>query len=84
FAEASHLMENLATLRPQLVQQLLEQCNSIKVKRLFLYFAEKHDHEWFNHLNKNKINLGSGKRVVVKNGKLDKKYQITVLSETTA
>jgi len=84
FAEASHLMENLAMLRPQLVQQLLEQCNSIKVKRLFLYFAEKHDHEWFNRLNINKINLGSGKRVVVKNGKLDKKYQITVLSETIA
>ena len=84
FAEASHLMENLATLRPQLVQQLLEQCNSIKVKRLFLYFAEKHDHEWLNQLNINKINLGTGKRVVVKNGKLDKKYQITVLSEAIA
>lgn len=84
FAEASLLMENLTTLRPQLVQQLLEQCNSIKVKRLFLYLAEKHDHEWFNQLKLNKVNLGSGKRVVMKNGKLDKKYQITVLSETSA
>ena len=82
FTEASYLMENLTTLRPQLVQNLLEKCNSIKVKRLFLYFAEKHEHEWFNQLNINKINLGTGKRVVVKNGKLDKKYMITVLSET--
>lgn len=84
FSEASHLMENLTTLRPQLVQKLLEQCNSIKVKRLFLYFAEKHEHEWLNQLNINRINLGTGKRVVVKNGKLDKKYQITVLAETNA
>lgn len=84
FAEASLLMENLTTLRPQLVQNLLEQCNSIKVKRLFLYFAEKHEHQWYNRLNINKINLGTGKRVVVKNGKLDKKYQITVITETNA
>lgn len=84
FAEASYLMENLTTLRPQLVQNLLEQCNSIKVKRLFLYFAEKHEHQWFGQLKINRINLGTGKRVVVKNGILDKKYQITVLSETYA
>lgn len=84
FAEASQLMENLTTLRPQLVQNLLQQCNSIKIKRLFLYFAEKHEHEWFRQLNMNKINLGTGKRVVVKNGKLDKTYQITVAVETNA
>lgn len=82
FAEASKLMENLTTLRPRLVQQLLESCNSKKVKRLFLYFAEKHDHEWFGQINIKKIDIGTGKRVVVKNGTLDKKYQITVLSET--
>ena len=84
FAEVSQLMENLTTLRPQSVQILLERCNSIKVKRLFLYFAEKHEHEWFNQLNINKVNLGTGKRVVVKNGKLNKKYQITVFNETNA
>ena len=82
FAEASLLMENLATLRPKLVQQFLEQCNSIKVKRLFLYFAELHNHDWLDQLDVQKIDLGSGKRMIVKNGKLDKKFQITVLPET--
>jgi len=82
FAEASHIMENLAMLRPQLVQQLLEGCKSVKVKRLFLYFADQHNHEWLSQLNTEKIDLGAGKRVIVKNGKLDSKYLITVIPET--
>jgi group I intron endonuclease len=81
FDEALKIMERLTTLRPQLVQQLLEECNSVKVKRLFLYMAEKNDHQWFQDLNIEKINLGSGKRVIVKNGVFDKKYLITVPRE---
>lgn len=76
--EALLLMEGLATLRPNLVQQLLEQCRSIKVKRLFLYLAERCQHEWLKKLNFKKISLGKGKRMVVKKGHLDLKYQITV------
>jgi hypothetical protein len=37
--EAKLLMEGLTTLRPKLVQKLLEACNSVKVKRLFLFFG---------------------------------------------
>lgn len=81
FDEASKIMEGLTTLRPQLVQNLLEECSSIKVKRLFLFMAEKHDHAWFNELNLDRISLGSGKRVIVKDGTLDKKYNITVPKE---
>jgi len=81
FDEASHVMENLTTLHPELVQQLLENCNSIKVKRLFLYLAEKHNHDWFNELDLAKVNLGKGKRVIVKGGKLDKKYEIVIPQE---
>jgi len=81
FDEASKIMEGLTTLRPQLVQQLLEECNSVKVKRLFLYMAEKNEHQWFQELNIEKINLGSGKRVIVKDGVFDKKYLITVPRE---
>ena len=66
FDEAAKIMEGLTTLRPQLVQNLLEECSSVKVKRLFLFMAEKLDHEWVNELNIEKINLGSGKRVIVK------------------
>lgn len=41
------LMEGLNNLRPNQVQDLLEKCESVKVKRLFLYLAEKAGHEWF-------------------------------------
>ncbi len=81
FGEAAHITESLTTLRPQIVQQLLENCNSIKVKRLFLYLAEKQNHSWLKDLEFSKINLGIGKRVIAKNGFLDKKYQITVPKE---
>lgn len=83
FSEASFIMENLTSLRPQLGQQLMSLCNSVKAKRLFMYFAEKHNHAWVNQLNLNKIDLGKGKRVIVQHGRFDKKYQITVPLETT-
>ncbi len=82
FDEASHIMENLAMLRPKLVQKLLEHCQSVKIKRLFLYFAERHHHDWLSQLNTTKIELGTGKRMIIKNGKLDPKYLITVRPET--
>ena len=81
FDEAEKIIEELTTLRPQLVQNLLEECNSVKVKRLFLFMAEKHEHEWMKELNTDRINLGSGKRVIVSNGLLDRKYNITVPRE---
>lgn len=76
--EMNYLSEGLVSLRPSVVQSLLEDCTSIKVKRLFLYLAEKHDHGWFKRIDISKIELGSGKRQIMKGGKLDKKYQITV------
>jgi len=81
FDEAMKIMEGLTTLRPKMVQELLERCNSVKVKRLFLFMAEKCQHSWFKELDSTKLNLGSGKRVVVQNGVLDKKYHITVPRE---
>ncbi len=76
--ECYQLMEGLNNLRPNLVQTLLESCTSIKVKRLFLYLAEKANHSWVKHLNIEKIDLGSGKRSIVKNGVYNPKYKITV------
>ena len=78
FEEASLIMENLAGLRPELVQKLLEACRFVKVKRLFLYLAEKYSHPWFSRLDLSKLDLGKGKRLIVQRGMLDKKYQITV------
>ncbi len=76
--EADLIFENLVSLRPKEIQILLEKCSSIKVKRMFLFFAERHNHQWFKKLDLKKIDLGSGDRLIHKKGKLDKKYRITV------
>lgn len=79
--ECFELMEGLNNLPPKQVQTLLEDCQSVKVKRLFLYLAEKADHSWFKQLDLTKVDLGKGKRSIVKNGVLIDKYGITVPKE---
>lgn len=78
FNHAWQIMEGLTTLRPEIMQSLLKLSNSVKVNRLCLYMAEKNQFQWFNKLNKETINLGSGKRSIVKGGKFNEDYQITV------
>lgn len=77
-SESFELMEGLASLRPAKVQELLENCKSIKVKRLFLYFAEKTNHGWFKYLDISKINLGAGNRSLVESGVLIPKYKLVL------
>lgn len=79
--ECYELMEGLNNLNPNQLQSLLEKCQSVKVKRLFMYLAEKAGHEWFQYLNFKKIDLGKGKRSIVKNGVFVSKYMITVPKE---
>jgi hypothetical protein len=57
---------------------LLSHCNSVKVKRLFFWFAEHHNHAWLQKIDQSAIDLGKGKRMLVRGGKLDPKYNITV------
>ncbi|MCK7460193.1 type IV toxin-antitoxin system AbiEi family antitoxin [Idiomarina aminovorans] len=76
--EVYELMEGLNNLRPVSVQKLLEACKSIKVKRLFLYMADKANHDWVRYLNLDNVNLGSGKRSIVAGGVYVAKYRITV------
>jgi len=78
FEESLLIMESLVTLRPEIVQKLLEICRFVKVKRLFMYMAEKHKHPWVEKLDRSRIDLGRGKRRIVSGGELDPKYQITV------
>lgn len=75
---AYQTMEFLSSLRPVLLQELLEKTKSIKVKRLFFYMAEKINYPWFEKLNIKKINLGKGIRKIVAGGKFDKKYKIVI------
>jgi len=78
FDQADQLMGALATLSPRRLQRLLEDCVSVKVKRLFFYFADRHGHAWLKALDRNTIDLGSGNRVLVRSGRLDPTYRITV------
>ena len=79
-AEAYLLMENLISLRPTVVQQLLQSCQSIKVKRLFMHLAEKCEHPWVRHLDVSKVDFGKGKRVIAGGGVYDSKYQLSLPS----
>jgi len=79
--ESFELMEGLGALRPAKVQELLEICKSLKVKRLFLHFAEKANHNWFKYLDISKIDLGVGKRSLVESGVLISKYKLVLPNE---
>jgi hypothetical protein len=78
FHQVDMLMADLANLRPRRLAKLLADCRSVKVKRLFFFFADRHPHTWRRHLHPDAFDLGTGKRVLVKGGKLDPKYLITV------
>ena len=78
FHQADMLMESLVSLSPRRMTRLLQECRSIKVKRLFLWLAERHRHAWFKRLDRSGLDLGRGKRMLVQGGKLDSKYLITV------
>ena len=78
FQQADVLMEGLVDLSPLRMTRLLSACRSVKVKRLFLWFAERHGHQWVDRLDLSGVDLGSGKRALVRGGRLDAKYQITV------
>lgn len=79
--ECYQVMEGLTTLRPKLLQPLLEQCGSVKVKRLFLYMAEKAGHDWLKRLDKEKLDLGAGDRAITKGGVYVSRYGLTVPEE---
>jgi hypothetical protein len=76
-----YLMEMLTTLRAGVVVKLLEQCSSVKVKRLFLYMAEKSKHAWFKRLDLSNVTLGSGPRSLAKGGVRESKYYLIIPRE---
>jgi hypothetical protein len=78
YEEANLLMEEMTTFRPRLVQTLLEDCASVKVKRLFMVLAESCKHAWVKKLDLSQVDFGKGKRMLVKGGRFDSKYRITV------
>ena len=83
FDQADALFQGLTTLSPRRLNQLLVDCRSVKIKRLFLWFAERHRHSWVAALDRDNIDLGAGKRMLVRGGKLDRKFLITVPENLT-
>jgi hypothetical protein len=81
FHQTDMLMLGLSNLSPRRLQALLVRCQSVKVKRLFFFFADRHHHAWLKHLDRAAIDLGSGKRMLVEGGRFDRTYQITVPKE---
>ncbi len=51
---------------------------SVQTKRPYLFFASFYEHVWLKRVDTSKIDLESGNRQVVVNGKLNTQYQITV------
>jgi hypothetical protein len=78
FHEVDMAIEGLTNLSPNRLENLLLDCRSVKVKRLFFFFADRHQHGWLKHINKNLVNLGKGKRMLVRGGTFNAAYQITV------
>lgn len=79
--ECYQLLEGLANLKPKLVSELLVNCSSVKVKRLFLYLAERINHQWFHFLTTDNIDLGKGHRTLATKGVYNAKYMISIPKE---
>ncbi|MGY0576335.1 type IV toxin-antitoxin system AbiEi family antitoxin domain-containing protein [Bradyrhizobium sp. RDM12] len=84
FRQVDMLVEGLRNLGPRKLQKLLDDCRNVKVKRLFFWFADRHNHSWLKRIDRDKVDLGKGKRMLVKGGKLDPKYLITVPEDISA
>ena len=78
FEHAAEIFQGLVNLSPKKVESILVRSNSVQTNRLFLFFGHFYNHPWIKRVNESLVNLGTGKRQIVSNGKLDKRYQITV------
>ena len=76
--QTQFLIEGMMTLRPELLQSLLEYCTSIKTKRLFLVLSEHEGHLWWNSLNLEKLALGMNKLTIGKGGYYYPRYQLSL------
>ena len=79
--EVALIIDGMVNLRPKVMQELLEVCASIKVKRLFLHLAERAGLSLFQHLDLSRIELGTGKRAISESGRLTQKYGLLLPEE---
>ena len=81
FTTIDRVFESLVALRPRRLTAALETCTSIKAKRLFLVFAERHAHAWLEYIDRGRVDFGKGDRCLLKGGKLHPVWRITVPAE---
>lgn len=84
FHKVDMLFEGLPSLRPGRLGKLLQACKSVKVKRLFFLFADRHRHRWLAHIDRTGIDLGKGPRMLVEGGRYVAAYQLVVPEEFAA
>lgn len=84
FHNIDMVFQGLSTLRPGRLSNLLMACKSVKVKRLFFLFADRHAHRWLGHINRAAIDLGKGPRSLVERGRYIAAYQLVVPHEFAA
>lgn len=84
FHKVDMLFQGLAKLRPKRLTDLLRACRSVKVKRLFFLFADRHPHRWLAHIDRTQIDLGKGPRSLVEGGRYSAAYQLVVPAEFAA
>lgn len=84
FDNLDNIFQGLAMLRPEMLMTLLKLCRSVKVRRLFFVYADKHEHRWRKHLDTSKLDLGSGPRALVVGGNFHPKYGISVPKDLIA
>ena len=78
FEHVAELFQGLISLSPRRVQSILDRSSAVQTNRVFLFLSHYCDHQWVKRLDESRINLGTGKRQVVAQGRLDERYQITV------
>ncbi len=78
FENLDKVFEGLVSLRPRQLTVLLGACRSVKVRRLFFVFADRHQHGWRKHLDISDVGFGSGPRALVSGGKFHPTYRISV------
>lgn len=81
YMDLYYIMEQLTALDASSVQTLLETVKSQRIKRMFLYMAEKAGHYWFELLDLTKMGLTSSKLQLAPGGVYNAKYQIIIPKE---
>lgn len=81
YLDLYYIMEQLVTLRSDVVQRLLETTANFRIKRVFLYMAEKAGHYWYEELDSCRIETGTSKLQLEPNGIYNVKYKMTIPKE---